>query len=198
MLATPNYSWPYPESTDTPDVPRDVKNLALAADLSLAAQATTDAATAATVAAMNPAGMFSRYTGAGTATTLNGWVDLPFVTRADGAGNGLSVASNTTFTLTKPGVWTVEFSGSVNQSGHTSVTGAIFALFSVNTHAANTAYAAAEFGVAAGFVPGCVSAEILTTGTTTVLASVFTLGAASVMDTGGLLLPRLSFSWKYN
>lgn len=147
---------------------------------------------------MSSKGLYSRYTGAGTATASGGWTDLPFTTRSDGAGTGLSVASSTTFTLTNVGLYTVEFSGSVNQSGHVGVTGAIFALFSVNTHAANTAYASGEFGVAAGFVPGCVSAEILSNGSTAVLASVFTIGAASVMDTSGLLLPRLSFSFKPN
>lgn len=195
MLSTPNYTWPYPESTDTPDVPRDVKNLALAADASLA----TVAAVAAVGTAIDPRGTYNRYSGTSTATALNGWTDIPFATRVDGAGTGLSVASNITWTLVKPGTWTVMFSGLVDASGaHPGVTGTIFALWSSTSHTTNTAYTMANFAVGASQSGGSVSAEIVTTGAATVVASVYTLGQASAMAITSGMLPRLSFSWKAN
>lgn len=138
-------------------------------------------------------GMYSRYNGTSTATTANGWTAIPFATRNDGAGTGLSVASNTTFTLVTPGKWTFEFFGVIDASGaHPGVTGGIIGL--ATSTAFTTFYSEDQSPAVASQVAGTAVATILTTGTATVVAGVFTAGAASAMATGGIL-PRLSCSW---
>lgn len=186
MAVTPNYSIPYPALTDAPNGPAQMQALATAVDTNVAAA----------LAAIDPRGTYSRYQGAGTATGSGVWTALPFVTLVDGAGTGLSVAASTTWTLTKAGVWTVDFFGVLDASGaHPGVTGGIFGL--ATSTAFTSLFSESQSSVVASQVAGTTTAEILTTGTTTVVAGVFTAGAASAMATGGIL-PRLSFKWSPN
>lgn len=142
-------------------------------------------------------GMFSRYLGTSTALSSGSWTALPFATRSDGSGTGLSVASNTTFTLVTPGEWTVKLSGIADASGaHPGVTGAIFGLFTTTSFTNGTSYGEINAAVGASQAAGNVSADILSNGTTTVVAGVLAVGAASAMTTAsGMSGPRLSFKW---
>lgn len=68
---TPNQSLPYPVSTDSPDVPRDIKALAEAIEKKLV-MVFTDSATRSTKVPSPTAGMFSVLTSTGAVEYYNG------------------------------------------------------------------------------------------------------------------------------
>lgn len=151
-------------------------------------------ARASQINAFDSTGLYSRRTGAATATASSAWTALPFATQTEGSLTGISVAANTTFTLVFPGVWTVKFSGIVDAATH-AITGAIFGLFTDTGF--GTALDEMNAAIGAGQAAGHANAEILTTGTATVVAAVFGIAATSVMATTPMA-PRLTFSWREN
>ena len=137
-------------------------------------------------------GTYSRYVGTSTALAVGGNA-VPFATLSQGSGAGLTVSGgNTTFTLAA-GCWHVEFGAVVDQTSHTGVTGAFFALATNASLPSGSAYAETNIGVALGQVAGTISADIESDGTFVVIPVIFLVGAASVITLGSGLAPRLTF-----
>lgn len=135
---------------------------------------------------------YSRYTGTSTALSAGAWVDLTWPTLSEGTGLGLSLASQITFTLAA-GLWTVIFSGITGTA--VSTTGAIFGLFLDTNHTAGTCYGESMASLLANQCAATCTAEINSSGTTTVLASVFAIGGSPSMQAlAGT--PRITFSRK--
>lgn len=135
---------------------------------------------------------YTQYTGIATALTAGAWVDLTWPTVAAGTGLGLSLASSTKWTLAA-GLWTVIFSGVTGTAA--STTGAIYGLFADNTHTSGTTYGESMAPLLVNQTAATVVAEILSTGSTTVVASVFAIGGSPSMSTiAGM--PRITFSRK--
>ena len=114
MGTTSNYSWPYPELTAPPNVPSDVRALAIAIDSELAyiagAQAAEIAALTTEVSALPEQGKISR-SAAVTVTNATWTAAVPFDTNDFGATTTMhSTTSNTSrINLDQAGTYRVRF-----------------------------------------------------------------------------------------
>lgn len=139
------------------------------------------------------AGTLSLYSGTNTALGGSSWTQIPFATLAVGTGLGLTVASNTLFTLAA-GLWEIDFSAVVDQTSHTGVTGAFFAIGTGNLNSGGSAFAQTNSPVNSGQVAGSLSAKVLSSGSTVINASIYPAGASTTISLAGALgVPRITF-----
>lgn len=140
------------------------------------------------------AASYTRYIGTTTVMSNGNWIDLTWPSIVEGTGDGITLAS-TQFTLTKAGIWHVEFFAAVPFA--TGLTGVIFGLFSSTSHTAGgTTYAESNSPIISNQGASTITAEIKSDGTTTVYASIITFGASPTLSLVPNGQPRITFSRK--
>lgn len=175
MGVTPLYGLPYPETTDPPHGPNQVKALAEAVEGQLGSK-------------------FSRYTSTfTTAQTNNVWNAVPWSsTPAEGTGAGITLSGDgKTFTLTAAGLWTVMLS----LAGDGTPTTGWIATIATST-AFTTKLAQQDSNKVAVQSSLSLSVQVRSTGAATVVMGTFPNGGAGALIIDGSQDPRLTFSWR--
>lgn len=139
-------------------------------------------------------GTYTQCTGTSTALGSSSWTQIPFATLAAGTELNMVVSgAGAIFTL-GAGLWEVTMSAVIDQTSHTGVTGAFFAIGTGNLNSGGSAYAQTNSPVCAGQVSGALATKVLSTGTAAVSGYVYPAGAASaIFLTGALGVPKISF-----